>query len=82
MKAKGCKHLTYDETQYDDSCSVSGLSGDHAVWERNGPNGFQLCQFCSLRGRLNSPEACTTEKYAQCNEFEEHEHTVIFRQTI
>lgn len=82
MKAKGCKHLTYDETKYATSCSVHGLSVDNAVWERNGVNGSQLCQFCVLRGRLNSAEACTSEKYAHCSEFEMHEHEVIFREAV
>ena len=80
MKAKGCKHLTYDETQYSSSCSVSGLGPDRAVWERNGPNGFQLCQFCTKRGRINGVETCTSERTAQCGDFVDHEHDVIFRE--
>ena len=74
-----CKHLHYDETKYDKSCSIAGLSNNKAVWERNGVNGFQLCQFCSLRGRLNNAESCTSPDKAQCNEYEDFEHTLIFR---
>jgi hypothetical protein len=82
MKAIGCKNLTYDETQYANSCSVSGLSDEHAVWERHGPNGFQLCQYCKLRGRINGADSCTTENKKQCNEFESYEHEVIFREKV
>lgn len=76
---KGCKHLMYNETKMADSCSVAGLGNDNATWERHGPNGFQLCQFCDQRGRLGSPDACISESRAQCRDFEMHEHQVIFR---
>ena len=79
LLATGCKHLTYDETKYDKSCEVSGLGSGHAVWERQGPNGFQLCQFCNQRGRLNIADACTTENKKKCSDYEQHQHTVIFR---
>lgn len=77
---KGCIQLTYDETKYALSCSVAGLSDEHATWERKGPNGFQLCQFCNMRGRLNSADACTSTKTAQCSSFELGDVEVIFRE--
>lgn len=78
MKAKGCKHLQYDETKYADYCSIAGVSGGHAVWERKDTDPF-LVQFCGLRGRLNHIQACTEKQHAQCNEYEDFEHDVIFR---
>ena len=77
---KGCIHLSYDETKYTKDCNVSGLSNEHATWERISPTGaFQLCQFCDQRGRLNSADACTSKKTAQCSNFELGDIEVIFR---
>jgi hypothetical protein len=78
-KVIACKHLSYDETKYTKDCSISGLGSDKAVWERNGPNGFQLCQFCELRGRINSADGCTSRDKAHCNEYEDFEHSLVFR---
>lgn len=81
MKAKGCKFLDYDENKYTKDCSISGLSNDHAAWERK-TFGLQLCQFCSKRGRINSADSCTTQSKAQCSDYEEFAHDVIFRSEV
>lgn len=53
------------------SCELVSIS-DHLGWERLDPEGkVQLCQFCKLRGRLNSPEACIGKQNALCGDYEE-----------
>lgn len=80
MKAKGCKHLEYDETKYSPNCSIVELGGEHANWERKECDPFSV-QFCDLRGRLNQKTACTRWELKQCYEYEEQEHEVIFRKS-
>jgi len=78
MKAKGCKHLLYDENNLGNNCTIARLGNENAVWERAGCDP-KLVQFCKLRGRLNDMDACTSAKLARCGEFEDYEHTIIFR---
>ena len=80
METRACKYLDYDENKYTSDCNISGLGVDKFVWERKDFEGkLQLCQFCSKRGRLNSPTACTSERHAQCGDYEEAEIKVIPR---
>lgn len=75
----GCKFLSYDETKYTKDCSIAGLGNDKATWERSGPSGFQLCQFCTKRGRINQANGCTSKDTAHCSDYEDAEHEVILR---
>ena len=80
METRACKHLDYDENKYVSNCNISGLGFDKFVWERKDIDGnLQLCQFCSKRGRLNSPEACTSKQHARCSDYDEAEIKVIQR---
>ena len=80
MKTTACKYLDYDENKYTRDCSISGLGPDKFVWERKDYEGkLMLCQFCSKRGRMNSPQACTTSGHAQCSDYEEADIEVIAR---
>lgn len=68
MKVTGCKHLSWDQDQY--TANLAYISGG-VVWERRDPEGrLQLCQFCTLRGRINNPQGCLTAANAQCSNFE------------
>lgn len=75
IKFKGCKELDFDREKYNAEVVIVGLSTqrtNHACWERRDPRGqMQLCQFCKLRGRLNSSVACIGKENAVCHEYEE-----------
>jgi len=80
VKTIACKFLDYDENNKVESCNISQMSGGEFVWERIDVDGFvQLCQFCTKRGRLNSPTACTSEDRAMCSEYEESEVIIKLR---
>lgn len=68
----GCEQLDYDEKKYS-LCSLEHRTDGVKFWIRPTYNEDipSHVQFCKLRGRLNHWEACTQEKYKQCNDYKE-----------
>lgn len=74
IKFNGCAHLDFSDNY---SAKKQILSGGSVFWLRDvSPELPSMVQFCSLRGRLNSPESCLCERSKQCSEFLSTEHVV------
>lgn len=73
----GCKHLDYSDN-YTAKKNLIQLGGTTKLcWDRKEFIGHvDLVQFCKLRGRLNSPEACHCEEMKMCSEYEDVEHSI------
>ena len=64
---EACEKLEFDQSKY--NAKLVRISR-HLGWERIDPDGIlQLCQFCSMIGRLNSPEACIGKERAICSDY-------------
>jgi len=68
---KYCKHLDFDGNYTD--CRVVERAGIRH-WERGATwltydGAPRFVQFCKLRGRLNSPCACTSPGETKCSEY-------------
>jgi len=76
MKFAACKYLDFSDNYYNATKQV--LGGGKVFWFRKAVIGGtpSMVQFCKKRGRLNSPEACTSEHYAKCSDYVEIEHEV------
>ena len=70
-----CKYLDYTTNYLADK---KLLGNGKVYWLRPAPyeGAPTMVQFCSLRGRLNTPEACHCAENARCNLYEEGEHAV------
>ena len=74
MEFTACKHLDFSDNY---TAKKQILGSGKVFWLRDVPSDMPaMVQFCKLRGRLNGPEHCTKEKYAQCSEYEEITHDV------
>jgi len=83
LKFTACKHLDFDQSRYSGPKLAPIRSGGvtKLVWERKDvDDNLQLCQFCKLCARLNGPEYCLDLRNAECSDYEEFEHTVVFKQ--
>jgi len=78
VEFKGCKHLDFSDSY---SAKKQLLGTGSVFWLRNVPSDLpSMVQFCKMRGRLNSPDACIGECKAQCSDYEEIEHNVAFEE--
>jgi hypothetical protein len=79
LKFKGCIHLDFQD-HFAAHKEMIRLDGTIKVcWSRCSPSGdMSLCQFCILRGRIDNPQLCLSEKTKVCNEYKEYEHEVIY----
>lgn len=74
MTFTACKHLSFDKEKF--SIQLVQIS-DHLGWERFNPEGeLQLCQQCTLRGRINDPQGCIGKDRAKCSEYEDREFSI------
>lgn len=74
MKFTACKHLSFDQEKF--SSELVQVTS-HLAWERRDPDGnLQLCQQCTLRGRINSVQGCIGKTRSQCNEYEDKEFEI------
>jgi len=75
IKLTGCSQLDFDDHY---TAQKVLFSGNKVCWERVQLDSDmpKLVQFCKLRGRLNSPEACLSKDMARCSYYEEIEHLV------
>lgn len=76
MNQSYCKHLDFTDNKYSArKVTVGGI----ICWEREPdpdyPEKPLLVQFCRQRGRLNSPDACTTRLCALCSDYEPNTQT-------
>jgi len=77
---KGCKHLQYDKDKLDNRIELKEIRFMPGVyWRRpdvlsGGQN--KDCQFCDLRGRLNSKISCLEYSGFECDKGEMAEHNV------
>ncbi len=73
-----CKHLSFDRTKFVPEVKMNLIlhKGEKVVWNRTSPDGRQLCQFCNLRGRINSATGCLTENDKHCNDYADEKHVV------
>jgi len=74
-----CKYLDFDRQKYGPSANMNLISSGNTtkvVWDRRGPTGNQLAQFCSTRGRINAAEGCLEEDLAYCGDYEDFNHCV------
>jgi len=81
----GCINLDFSEN-YRPTCKRQLLAGKEKpsmFWMRPdiGIGAPQMVQFCKLRGRLNSPDACICEEKKMCSDYEEIEHVVNVKES-
>jgi len=75
MEFTACKYLDFDDKY--PAAKKQVLGSGKVFWLRDVSfNEPAMVQFCKLRGRRNSPEACTKEKFAGCSSYEEFTHNV------
>ncbi len=75
MKFTACKHLDFSDSY---AAKKQVLGSGKVFWLRDvGPNLPSMVQFCKKRGRINDPEACTSEQHAACGDYENFNHDVL-----
>lgn len=73
LEFTACKYLEFGDN-YAATKNLISVAGEiKVVWQRESGH---LCQFCSLRGRINQADGCLTKKHAQCGLYEEEWHKV------
>uniref|UniRef100_A0A6M3JW93 Uncharacterized protein n=1 Tax=viral metagenome TaxID=1070528 RepID=A0A6M3JW93_9ZZZZ len=73
-----CKFLDFSG-RYTAEKELITLRGIRKVcWNRPVPDASypSLVQFCQLRGRLDSPDACLSKDKAICVDYVDHQHSV------
>jgi len=76
MKFTACKYLDFSDSYL---AKKQVLGNGKVFWLRDvsyDPTLPAMVQFCSKRGRINTPEGCTKERFAACSYYEEIEHNV------
>lgn len=73
LKFNGCRNLDFSDRYKATKNLINDFGITKVVWQRQ--NG-DLCQFCTLRGRINAPTGCLTKQQAQCDEYETAIHDV------
>lgn len=77
IKFEACEHLDFDDNYSAKKCFIK-LGETKVCWDRPVIDSSYptLVQFCKLRGRMNSPEMCTSEENKQCSVYKKFEHEV------
>jgi len=77
IKFNACEHLDFGDN-YAAKKDLIALGETKVFWMRPtvDPELPTMVQFCKKRGRLNSPEACTSARKAVCGEYYEVRHNV------
>jgi hypothetical protein len=76
MEFTACKYLDFSDSY---TAKKQVLGSGKVFWLRDVNNDKSIpamVQFCTKRGRLNNPEACTSEKLAVCSDYEDFKHNV------
>ena len=79
IKFRACEHLDFSDnyTANKEPIIINGetkLCWDRPVIDESYP---RLVQFCKKRGRMNSPELCTSKETKACSDYNEIEHTSL-----
>ena len=78
IKFNACKYLDFDDN-YSAQKNLISINGETKVcWDRPVPDESYpaLVQFCTKRGRMNSPEMCMCEINKQCSDYKDFEHEI------
>ena len=73
-----CEHLDFSD-KYCAEKNLINLQGETKVcWNRSVIDSSYpaLVQFCTKRGRMNSPEMCVCERTKMCNDYKDFKHKV------
>ncbi len=62
-----CQHLDFSDEFLATKNLINVMGQTKITWQRR--NG-DMCQFCELRGRINSIVGCLTQETARCSEYE------------
>ena len=84
IKFNACEYLDYSDNYTAKKELIVIDRETKLCWNRPViDNSFpRLVQFCKLRGRLCNPYCCTSEKNKMCSEYNEIEHTAIYKSEI
>ena len=79
IKFTACKYLDFSDHIYTAEKNLIQINGETKIcWNRpvidiSYPS---LVQFCTERGRMNSPEMCMCEENKRCSDYEDFEHEI------
>lgn len=75
-KFKACKYLDFYGKYI--GCHKEVLANGKVFWfrEKADPSMVPMVQFCKKIGRLNHPQACTSDIFKMCRDYEESLHEV------
>ena len=72
-----CEHLDFSDNYTARKNLISSDGATKVTWDRRGPYGMSLVQFCKKCGRINVPEGCLSEDRAACLDYSEVEASVL-----
>jgi hypothetical protein len=83
IKFKACKFLDFQDNYTAKKVLIGTKNGNKVSWERPIIDSSYppLVQFCTKRGRLNSPEMCLCKSNAQCSDYSDFNHCVNIKMT-
>jgi len=76
VKFTCCEYLDFSDSYSAKKCLISSGGATKVTWDRRGPYGMSLVQFCKKRGRINDPEGCLDEDHSRCMDYAETEASV------